>query len=484
MTDQQLKAKLDQDKKVEELYSLYKQGEKDLGFFGKAGVGKTYCTRLLVDRIKSEVNKKELKIIGAAISHSAKNILKTSLGLDIDVMTVASMLQLKKVINPLTGEFDFLPEDTYKMVSGKMKKVPPPITYADIIIIDECSQINSKTKKLINDYRKSNSVIIYLGDWHQTPPVEDDNTFENRDSSTFNVPNVILKIPYRYEGELEHFSDAVALEIDKFNEYGDCDFKFLVDFITKKSDSYKFYRNEVDFYDKAIECFKSSNDLKNCVVVCYRNETVFNDNLKLKKEILNTTESYTIGEKIVAKSSFFDEFGGLIIQNNSLYTVLEKQEVRYAFIATKDGKFITQYELGKLDTERNINSKYPESTVIVYVDAYKLKLKDVRGEELDSIVISLKDSTDKKFFFFKNLVHSRCKKIKDDWKDFYRLEEYFTPFDSAYVVNTYVVQGDTYENVFVNFRDILSVKPITRKEKLQSLYTAITRAKKHVSILV
>ena len=91
---------------------------------------------------------------------------------------------------------------------------------------------------------------------------------------------------------------------------------------------------------------------------------------------------------------------------------------------------------------------------------------------------------DKKFAYFKTLLHSRCKKVKDGWKDYHEINDHFTPFASAYVVNTYVVQGDTYENVFVNFRDILTVKPISRKEKLQSLYTAVTRAKTHVSILV
>lgn len=482
MTDQQLKAKEDQHKKLQEIYSLYKNSNNELGFFGKAGVGKTYCAKKLVDLIKSDLNKKDIKIVGATISHSAKNILKKSLGDDIEVMTVASMLQLKKVIDPLTGQVDFLPEDVNKFINGKSKKIHPPITYADLIIIDECSQISQKTKELIDTFRKKDSVVIYLGDWHQTPPVEDDKTLLNKDSSTFNVPNVHLNIPFRYEGELEELANAIANEIDRFNQTGECDFKFLIEFTQKESESYSFYRNEKDFFDDAVECFKSSNNLKHCVVVCYRNETAYADNLRLKQEILGTSESYTRNEKIVAKSSLFVE-GEILIQNNSLYIVKSKQFIRRAFMCTKDGKYIGNLEIDSKNNERTINDKY-SNYIIVYVDTYDLILTDVYGRELSSAISVLKNPDDKKFNYFKGLLYSRSNKLKIDWKDYFDVTEFFTPFDSAYVVNSYVVQGDTYENVFVNFRDILSVKPISRKEKLQSLYTAVTRAKSHVSILI
>jgi nucleoside-triphosphatase THEP1 len=478
MTDQQIKAQEDQHVKLEEIYFLYKENIKELGFFGKAGVGKTYCAKKLVDLIKSDSKNKDLKIIGATISHSAKNILKKSLGNDIEVVTVASMLQLRKVIDPITGEVDFLPQN----ITKNGKKIYPPITYADIIIIDECSQINDKTKDLIDTYRKYSSVVIYLGDWHQTPPVEDDKDINNRDSSTFNIPNVHLNIPYRYEGELEELANAIAFEIDKYNETGECDFKFLYEFTQKESNSYSFYRNEQEFMETAVTCFKQSKNLKHCVVVCYRNETAEVDNLRLKEMILNTDEMYTTNEKLVAKSSLFLE-GEILIQNNSLYTVKSKELVTYAFICTKGGKYIGKVIVDSKNNQKKLNDKY-YNDIVVYIDAYHLVLIDIYGKQVFDIIPVLTKSNDKKFNYFKSLLHSRCKKLKIDWKDYYNVSEYFTPFDSAYVVNTYVVQGDTYENVFVNFRDIVNVKPISRKEKLQSLYTAVTRAKTHVSILI
>jgi len=482
MTDQQLKAQEDQQKKIEQLFDLYKEGNKEVGFFGKAGVGKTYSAKKLTDLIKSDLDKKNLIIIGAAISHSAKNVLKKTLGNEIEVMTVASMLQLKKVIDPLTGDIDFLPDDSYKIINGKTKKVTPPIKYADIIIIDECSQINKKTKSLIDLYKKTDAIIIYLGDSHQTPPIEDDQKNTNKDSLTFDIPHVNLNIPFRYEGELEDLANAIALEIDKFNDTGECDFKFLLNFVNKESDSYKFYRNEDDFKEQAINCFKSSDTLKNCVVVCYKNETAYNDNLYFKKQILNTDKPYTIGEKIVAKASYFLD-NILIIQNNSLYTILKKEYTKFVFVCTKEGKLITCFEMSENDSERYINEKFKNSTV-VFIDGYYLSLADIQGNPLEFKIPVIDNSFNKKFNYFKGLIYNRCQKVKEDWKDYFQIDDFFIPFDPAYVVNTYVVQGDTYNKVFVNFRDILNVKPITRKEKLQSLYTAVTRAQTHVSILV
>ena len=70
-----------------------------------------------------------------------------------------------------------------------------------------------------------------------------------------------------------------------------------------------------------------------------------------------------------------------------------------------------------------------------------------------------------------------------DWVKYYQFVEFFNHFEFASSVNTYVVQGDTYENVYVNLKDILSVQPTSMKQKLQSFYTAVTRAKKKVHIL-
>ena len=147
------------------------------------------------------------------------------------------------------------------------------------------------------------------------------------------------------------------------------------------------------------------------------------------------------------------------------------------------GKLVSFYEKGLNETEREIKSSYSEEYDILLLETCVLNLVNEHGNVIMEIPV-LKNPNDRKFLFVKTALKNRCIKIKKDWEDYYGVVEYFADLNYAYVVNSHVVQGDTYDNIFVNFRDILTVKPITKKEKLQSLYTAVTRARKHATILV
>ena len=67
------------------------------------------------------------------------------------------------------------------------------------------------------------------------------------------------------------------------------------------------------------------------------------------------------------------------------------------------------------------------------------------------------------------------------WKDYSEYVAYFTDYTMGYAINAYRCQGSTYENAFIDLNDILKTNPIdgsfTNKRKLQTIYTAITRAK-------
>jgi len=56
------------------------------------------------------------------------------------------------------------------------------------------------------------------------------------------------------------------------------------------------------------------------------------------------------------------------------------------------------------------------------------------------------------------------------------LKTRFAPLEYAYAITSHKSQGSTYNTVVVDEMDIMSVKPISSKQKSQSLYTAITRA--------
>jgi hypothetical protein len=484
MTDQQIRAAKDQELSIDKLVKFYNEGENELGFFGKAGVGKTRSAKELAERISNlKTSKRKPKIIGATIAHSAKNILQQSLGEGIPVMTIASLLQLRRKIDDDTGEITFEPETVYSYdrSSGTMVRKVPPITTADILIIDECSQIGQDMKDLIDQNKRKDAVVIYLGDYHQTPPVEDDR-IKNQDSPTFDVEGVTLTIPYRYEGELQQLADAVAAEIDRFNETGECSLKFLKEFAEKESEAFKFYRKENEFKSDALQEFKNQPDLKHSTVICYRNDTVKKDTTFFRNHLVQSNYNYVSGDKVVAKEPYFNDLGTMVLQTHSLYNVVSTFQTMYVVVLS-EGRLVDFFENTEQRTERDINSSYPEEYNVVYLESYMLELEDEDGNIIKNVPV-LREFNDRKFAFVKNALYNRCKALKKDWKIYYEIVEHFATLNYAYTVNSHVVQGDTYDRVFVNFRDILTVKPISLKEKLQSLYTAITRAKHHASILI
>jgi hypothetical protein len=216
LTEQQKLAQIDQQEKITELFNAYKNGVKQLGLFGKAGVGKTKSMIKLVNLIRQWDNSiKSIK--AAAVSHRAKDVLKENLSDDtIDCYTVASLLNYKRVISK-DGKKEFKPSQItkYNRELRAQVSIPPPVSMADLLIVDECSQINKETYDNIVNYATNAKVIIFMGDWHQTPPVEEDSTKNDIDSPTFDLRHELLTIPFRYEGDLQRLADAVALEIDK-----------------------------------------------------------------------------------------------------------------------------------------------------------------------------------------------------------------------------------------------------------------------------
>jgi len=62
------------------------------------------------------------------------------------------------------------------------------------------------------------------------------------------------------------------------------------------------------------------------------------------------------------------------------------------------------------------------------------------------------------------------------WPNVYAFTDSFCDFTMGYAINAYKTQGSTYKNVFIDLMDILETKPLTPKRKLQTIFTALTRA--------
>jgi hypothetical protein len=246
LTEQQKLAIEQQEEKFQELLSMFREGVTQLNLSGVGGTGKTQLVIRLVEAISEELTKlygMPPVIMGAAISHGAKNVLaarfrKEASHLDVNFHTIASILKLKRRVKD-NGEIVFEP--------SKDPLWSPPICEAEIVVIDECSQISDETKRMIDDEKSSDTVMIYLGDWHQTPPVSEERD-KNSDSPTFNLPGAQLTTPFRYEGDIQELATAIANEIDK--DPKDISLKFLNEFAMKTGKDYEFTRNGKEFFDE------------------------------------------------------------------------------------------------------------------------------------------------------------------------------------------------------------------------------------------
>jgi len=83
----------------------------------------------------------------------------------IDFLTVSQVLSINRVINEM-GEEEFS-KGNEKKVANKYNK---PSFNNTIIIVDECSMLDTNTTKLLNIIR---CPIIYIGDYCQLPPVNE-----------------------------------------------------------------------------------------------------------------------------------------------------------------------------------------------------------------------------------------------------------------------------------------------------------------------
>ena len=159
---------------------IIKQKSEFFTLVGKGGTGKTTVVcQCLYDIIKQWYRKsgKLPNIATAALSHKAKDVLGDSLA------------PLERLYSPASGaNAMFGLYSIAQLTGGKMvgsiedgsyneeleindDNLYIPAKEADIIIVDECSMVTPELFYHIQNMRKQNSLLIFLGDSGQCPPI-------------------------------------------------------------------------------------------------------------------------------------------------------------------------------------------------------------------------------------------------------------------------------------------------------------------------
>ena len=138
---------------------------------------------------------------------------------------------------------------------------------------------------MINEERGKETVILFLGDHHQTPPPSETRKSDT-DSPTFKYTGANLTIPFRYGGDIQELATSVADEIDLVK--GRRTFKFLVPFTKRENADYKFTRNGPEFFTDFVNTYHNDEDkIHGSILVSYRNRVTSELSRNLRKQILN-----------------------------------------------------------------------------------------------------------------------------------------------------------------------------------------------------
>jgi exodeoxyribonuclease-5 len=470
---------------LNEATDYLKSGGRELVISGAAGTGKSYLTRHLLENYVRNGQ----TILICALSHQAVGVANNFMRgsrLKFKSATLASALSARKVIQP-DGKVEFVVSERYHYVNGVKRIKKPPIAEADIIIIDECSQLSEKYLAMIDSVKKHDAIVIYLGDVCQLPPPErgEGEIY----SPVFKKEKIYeLIYPFRYEGEIAEFGHYIRSEILKGLNGEAFNPRCWLDITDQQNKDIIFYDDKRLFADKMIETFKEDNQFTKYISYTRANYTRTGEYIRNK---LNPQKQpYEKGDYIICKNNYYGKDGILKLQNGQETCIQGKRMLTgyIIWINDRDGKKFFHFVEHSKTSAKKLASYY-SNLLNISKDDFVIDELEYWSHDFDNKIkfIPTKPKNEKKYAeFIESLKSSAVHPMSvfnNNWEVKNAMDEFFCDIKYAYSMTSHTSQGSTYSNIFVNTDDIFGVRFTNDLEKLQSFYVAITRATKSVSIL-
>jgi hypothetical protein len=465
----------DQEKAIDKIESWYNSQDLVFTLSGAAGTGKTYLLDYLLKKV---INK---TVCVTAPTHKAVKVVENATN------RKGRTLQSLHGLRPNTALENFDLDNIQFDPLGKEH-----IANYHLVIIDECSQINDALHELnLIKAKQYGTKILYVGDHRQLPPIKESN------SRTFQINNFVVLNEVVRQKSLNPLLDLLEIakrdvdkgssELIKYLNSGIPQSKIN---INSNNEGYIVLSNS-EFQTLLIQTFKSEYFTKNVGFARYgawTNSNILAWNLFIRQNLIEDIS------KIIHKDDLFtayktivDEFGKVIISNSDDY-FMESITERIS----DDGFKVFVVGLTSLTTGITTMTSvvdYKDPTFIRYKNKiYNLYYNARYSKPQD------KSRNWRKYFAFKdsNLMSidlelsSRAGKIVDIKKD----------IDYGYGLTIHKLQGSTFDNIFINLKDICFFKgnksrpvrnyagntnAIDTRNKLA--YTALSRASKKAIIL-
>ena len=397
---------------------------------GYAGTGKSFLICHLIEWLDEH----DFEFtIAAPTNKAAKSLMQvgTSVGINIEVKTVAQLLGQQPELNEETGEEEFTS-------SGNAE-----FDDYDVIIVDEFSMINrSNFEEIIQAIATTiNTKVIFVGDEAQLPPVKEQQPMVA--ISELIDDTAVLNEVVRYEGEIAVVAEQIRSE-DKYTRrmypFRSSEDKTIV------CQPRQEWLETVTQYFQAKDC-KSNPDYARLLV--WRNKTAGNANRFIRSRLWGKDAPIFVpGDRLIARKPLFrvrpGQKGrnrwGILINNSEECSVIEQPTIKQLSF----DKISYQYRSVPVKTDTGFE---------VNLSVLTEQAERLREEKI-------KDYVEKK-----------------QWNKYFDLSRTFDDVTYAYSLTVHKAQGSSIDYVFLDTEDMQGCPDLQKM-----LYTALTRAKVRVYV--
>lgn len=405
---------------------------------GFAGTGKSTMIKAVLDGFAG-------KVVVSAPTHAAKNVISKTTGRPS--MTLQALLGLK----PNTDIDNF---DPTKPEFEITEEVIPPIRRYDWVIIDEASMINKKLfEYLLDEARRSNTKILFMGDMGQIPPVGE-NMSEVFVSPKIKDSHHLTQVERQADSNpLMGIYDSIRQDFSSSQDLFDHKTK-----LNEQGEGIEFTNVPDKFLGDVIEAFNSEayeQDKNYAKIIAYRNEMVQSWNQVVREALFGKgANQYEVGDILTGYDT---------MQNSNLYN---------SYV----------YEVVNARPTTN-----PESKMRGFI----VQLKEVDNPLAPASEMFIVENSPETLNQYKTIISSliaEARKNRAKWPAYYRFKEsHLLPvdlkeggqliakksIDYGYAITAHKSQGSTYNNVFVLENDIDRVSDIHDRNRIK--YVAFSR---------
>lgn len=415
--------------------------DRQMVMTGSAGVGKSVLTKMFLDRLDSN----GYKYVCTAPTNEAVRVVSKSCGRKYD-STIYSLLGLSLV------QDDDGPAVIRPMGESKLGEY-------DIVIVDECSMINSELFARIQDCldEYSHVKIIYIGDKAQLPPVND----PNGESPTFAIESCGASLTQVQRCAADNPIIAMVTEIRNNLESDKDVFEKESKYNTELGVGIEFEPDREKFMSNMYSLFKSTDfnaDVNHVRALAYTNAAVDAMNAHIRRELFGEhAKDYVVDEVLMMGEPLMND-------RQVVFSVGERVRVDSVTLKTDSEYGFKYWSLTIQNFEAPSYQRRMERVDIIHRN-YVGKYREVLAKKATTAKEMVKITADR----------------KRAWLPYFAFKNRFAWVKYIYAITVHRSQGSTFKNVFVVNADLDRLR-WNNVERNKLKYVAFTRASHRLCI--